>query len=117
MANAIHNLDTKVFRNDTGEFPAIVMGLDIPDAETAESFLDYVIQQFKNQRMCSPPETANMTITIAGNMTAERFRDLWVRRCDSDPILSHFMSMMVFADVLHIRDRDLLDHASLIPVT
>jgi len=27
MPNSIHNLDTKRFRNDTGEFPAIVMGL------------------------------------------------------------------------------------------
>jgi len=114
MPNAIHNLDTKWFRNDTGEFPAIVMGLDILDDETAESFLDHVVQQFKNQRMCSPPTTAHMTITIAGNMSAERFRDLWAQRSASDPILKQFMSMMVLADVLHIRGRELLDRASLI---
>jgi len=113
-ANSIHNLDTKWFRNDRGEFPAIVMGLDILDEETAESFLDCVIDKFKSQRMCSPPTTAHMTITIAGNMSAERFRDLWAQRSVDDPILKHFMSMMVHADVLHIRGRELLDRASLI---
>ena len=117
MPNAIHNLDTKLFRNDSGEFPAIVMGLDIPDTETADSFLDHVIQQFKNQRMCSPPTTANMTITLAGNMTAERFRDMWTQRSAIDPILKALMSMMVLADVLHIRGRELLDRASLIAST
>jgi len=115
MPNSIHNLDTKWFRNDTGDFPAIVMGLDIPDAETADSFLDQVVQQFKNQRMCSPPTTANMTITLAGNMTAERFRDMWTQRSANDPILKAFMSMMILADVLQIRGPELLDHASLIP--
>jgi hypothetical protein len=112
--NSIHNLDTKWFRNDTGDFPAIVMGLDIGDEETAGSFLDHVIEQFKSQRMCSPPTTAHMTITVAGNMSAERFRDSWLQRSASDPILKHFMSMMVHADVLHIRGRELLDRASLI---
>jgi hypothetical protein len=112
--NSIHNLDTKWFRNDTGEFPAIVMGLDIGDEETAGCFLDHVIEQFKSQRMCSPPTTAHMTTTVAGNMSAERFCDLWSQRCASDPILKQFMSMMVHADVLHIRGRELLDRASLI---
>jgi hypothetical protein len=113
--NSIHNLATKLFRNDSGEFPAIVMGLDIPDPETADAFLDDVIQQFKNQRMCSPPTTANMTITLSGNMTAERFREMWTHRSATDPILKAFMSMMVLADVLHIRGRELLDRASLLP--
>jgi hypothetical protein len=115
MPNSIHNLDTKWFQNDTGEFPAIVMGLNIPDEETADSFLDHVVEQFKIQRMCSPPATANMTITIAGNMTALQFCEMWTRRSADDPILQAFMSMMVLADVLHIHGRELLDRASLIP--
>jgi hypothetical protein len=114
MPNSIHNLATKQFRNDSGEFPAIVMGLDIHDLTSADAFLDHVIVQFKNQRMCSPPNTAHLTITIAGDMTAEEFRLHWLRRSDSDPILKHFMSLMVLADVLHIRRGELLDHASLI---
>jgi hypothetical protein len=116
MPNSIHNLDTKVFRNESGEFPAIVMGRDVREAETADSFVDLVIQQFKNQRMCSPPTTANMTITLSGAMSAGQFRDLWTSRYSTDLILKTFMSMMVLADVLHIRGRELLDQASLIPV-
>ena len=115
MPNSIHNLDTKWFRNADGEFPAIVMGLNIADDDTAESFLDHVVEQFKKQRMCSPPTTAHMTITIVGNMSAERFRDLWAQHSASDPILKVFMSEMVLADVLHIRGRELLDRASMIP--
>jgi hypothetical protein len=115
MQNSIHNLDTKWFRNDAGEFPAIVMGLNIFDDGAAGSFLDYVIEQFKNQRMCGPPATAHLTITIAGNMSAEQFCDLWGQRSASDPILKVFMSQMVLADVLHICGRELLGRASLIP--
>jgi hypothetical protein len=114
VRNSIHNLDTKWFRNDAGEFPAVVMGLDIGDEETAGPFLDHVIEQFKSQRMCSPPTTAHLTITIAGNMSAERFRNLWAQRSAGDPIVEQFLSIMVRADVLHIRGHELLDHASLI---
>ena len=91
-----------------------MMGLNIPDLSTAGTFLDHVIEQFKNQRMCSPPQTANMTVTIAGEMTAEDFCTYWIGRAAQDPILRHFMSSMVLADVLHIRGRELLDRASLI---
>jgi hypothetical protein len=114
MANSIHNLDTQWFENDSGELPAVVMGLNILDPENAEAFLDSAVEKWKCQRMCSPPTTANMTITLAGNMTAARFRDLWLVRSAGDPILKHFMSLMVHADVLHIRGRELLDQASLI---
>jgi hypothetical protein len=47
-------------------------------------------------------------------MSAERFRDLWAQRSAGDPIVKQSMSMMVRADVLHIRGRELLDRASLI---
>ncbi len=114
MPNSIHNLDTRLFKNESGEFPAIVMGLNVQDRQTVDSFLNHVVEQFKNQRMCSPPDTANMTITIAGEMTAEEFRTAWASHVSKDPILKHFMSLMVLADVLHIRGRELLDRASLI---
>jgi hypothetical protein len=114
MPNRIHNLDTQVFRNASGEFTAIVMGLDIPDADAAGTFLDHVIEKFKAQRMCSPPDTAHMTITLSGNLTAEQVREIWLKRCATDPILNTFMSLMMHADVLHIRGRELLDRASLV---
>ncbi len=73
MENSIHNIDTKWFENESGEFPAIVMGLNLYNTDDIESFLDFAIEQFKNQRMCSPPDTQNMTISIAGDTTAKDF--------------------------------------------
>jgi Ulp1 family protease len=77
-----------------------------PDAETADAFLDHVIEEFKNQRMCSPPSTANMTITTAGSLTTDKFRELWNQRAVNDSILNAFMSMMVLANSLHIHGRE-----------
>jgi hypothetical protein len=113
-ANCIVNLGTKSFRNNSGEFPAIVMGLNILDMASKDAFLDEVVEKFKGQRMCSPPQTVNMTVTIAGDMVAAEFRSLWLHRCGRDPILKHFTSLMVLADVLHIQGNQLLDRASLI---
>ena len=116
MPNSIHNLDTKIFENESGEFPAIVMGLNIPDGDSLVSFVDHVAQEFLNQRMCSPPDTANMTLTIVSDVTAEQFRAVWLSRSARDPILTQFMSMMVRADVLQIAGNELLSRASLIGV-
>jgi len=112
--NSIHNLDTKAFRNDSGEFAAIVMGLDIGDPARLEPFVAHVLQQFKNQRMCSPPSTDHLTIAIAGEVTAQQFCRAWHAGAAGDPIMQHFMSSMVPADVLHIRGQELLDRESLI---
>jgi len=114
MENSIHNLETKIFTNDTGEFPAVVMGLNIHDRESIESFIDHVMQQLQNQRMCSPRETSAMTITVAGYLPASEFVSLWRSRIDNFPVLKHFMSTMKLADVMHISRGELLDDASLI---
>jgi hypothetical protein len=106
--NSIHNLDTKWFRNDTGEFPAIVMGLDIGDQETWALYRSRhrAVQEPADAQPTNRPH--DMTITVAGDVSAERFPDLWSQRSASDPILKQFMSMMVHADILHIRGRELL---------
>lgn len=114
MPNSIVNLDTKWFENESGKYPAVVMGLNIVDMASAEAFLNEAIEKFKYQRMCSPPNTAAMTITIAGAMTAEDFCARWHARTGSDPILKHFMSLMVVADVLHIQGHNMLARVSLI---
>jgi|SRR5215469_1361463 len=114
MPNSIVNLDTKWFENESGKFPAIVMGLNIVELSSVEAFVDHAIEKFKYQRMCSPPNTANMMITVAGVISAEDFCARWHERLGKDPILKHFMSLMVVADVLHIEGHNLLDRASLV---
>ncbi len=114
--NHVHNIDTKLMENDDGEFEAIVMGLEIHDKTTLEPFVAEVIDQFKNQRMMSPPDTANMLITIHGDCSAEEFVAHWQKISDSDDIMKHFMSTMVLADVLRFTDEaGVTDQASLIP--
>jgi hypothetical protein len=113
-SNSIHNLETKEFENETGRFPAIVMGLNILDVENAGSFIDQVVERFKVQRTLSPPETMNMTITIVGGLTAEEFCAEWQKRAMDDPILNHYMGSMVVADVLLLRNGDLAGKSSLI---
>ncbi len=113
-SNSIHNLETKEFQNESGRFPAIVMGLNILDIENAGEFIDHVVEKFKVQRTCSPVNTMNMTVTIVGDMTADEFRSRWLQRSAVDPILEHYMSSMVMADVLHLRSGELADRASLI---
>jgi hypothetical protein len=114
-SNSIHNLETKEFQNESGRFPAIVMGLNILDIENAGEFIDQVVESFKVQRTCSPVDTMNMTVTIVGDMTADEFRSQWLRRSAVDPVLEYYMSSMVMADVLHLRSGKLADRASLIP--
>jgi hypothetical protein len=113
--NSIHNVATRWIERDSKEFPLIVMNLKIDDLSTADAFLDRVIEHFKTHRSCSPPRTANMTVTIVGDMTAADFCARWASRAAQDPILKQFTSAMVLADVLHIRGSELLDRASLVP--
>lgn len=112
--NKVHNIDTKRFENETGEFDAIVIGLDIPDAGTLDRFVGEVIDLFKNQRMISPPDTANMTITIEGECSAQEFVDHWIKIGESDQALNVFMDMMVVADVLRFDDTGATDKSSLL---
>jgi FKBP-type peptidyl-prolyl cis-trans isomerase (trigger factor) len=114
MDNSIHNIETKWFENENGKFPAIVMGLNIFDEANFSSFLDHVLDQFKNQRMCSPEETSSMLVTIAGNITAEEFVKHWNESAKKDVVLGIFMSKMVKADVLHISKGEVLDTAALL---
>lgn len=118
MTNSIHNIATRAFTTQSGEhLPAIVMGLNILDPSSMDSFIVEVTGHFRNQRMMSPPSTAHMTITVAGLVTSEQFRDYWRRQVATDQILRAFMSMMDAADVLHISGSELLDRCSLLPST
>lgn len=116
MKNSIHNLDTKWSEAESGSFPAIVMGLNIREAESAPEFIRYASEQFVNQRMCSPPEIDRMVVTVAGVINAKEFREQWMLATQDNPVLKHFMSLMVSADVLHIESGKVLDEATLIGV-
>ena len=118
MKNSIHNLDTKWYENETGEFPAIVMGLNVHDSNNLERFMGEVVEEFKVHRTCSPPETVHMSITILGYLTSKEFKDHWNKYLAEDEILKAYMSQMLLADVQHFTKSEsgfeVIDEISLI---
>lgn len=98
--NSITNLKTVNVQSPEGPVPVIVMGLNIGDPARADEFVRDVAEKFKHQRMCSPPTTAAVLITIIGDMPLERFVDRWNELARADKILGFFMSQMQRADVV-----------------
>jgi len=93
----------------------IVIGLDISDLSSLDSFMKTVEDTFRNQRMCSPPQTSGVFFTLIGAFTADAFKERWILAAQSDPIIKAFMSMMTEATVLHGKpDGTVISHVSLI---
>ena len=98
--NTIANLKTVSAQSLDGPITLIVIGLNIPDLQNADSFVKNVAEKFKVQRMCSSPDTSQLLITIISDMPATRLADLWRQLAADDEILSFFMSRMRKAEVL-----------------
>jgi hypothetical protein len=93
----------------------VVMGLDLDDPDNLDAFMPTISQTFVSQRMCSPPETSTMFITLMGGVTAEEFKVKWAKEIERDGILATFMKLMTEATVLHgLPDGTIISHISLI---
>jgi len=115
--NTIASLKTMVLQTDDGRpVSAIVMGLNIPDVQTADAFIQEAAEKFKLQRMSSPPDTSVMLVTIVTEMPVKLFVGRWRELAASDGILGLFMSKMQKADVVRgTVVGQTLETASLIP--
>lgn len=98
--NSISNLKTVSLQSPSGPLTAVMVGLDIPDVQTADAFVAEVAAQFKMQRMSSPPYTSGLLITIIGELPAAQSVRRWRELAATDPILAAFMSRMRIADVM-----------------
>ena len=98
--NSIVNLKTVNTDSPGGAIPVIVMGLNIDDLDSADEFILEAAEKFKLQRMCSPPTTSAMLITVVTAMPIARFVSRWRRISSEDEILGFFMSQMRKADVM-----------------
>ena len=99
--NSIANLKTENLQSQDGQSVAvIVIGLNIRELETADTFIQEVAEKFKAQRMCSPPDTSMMLVTIVSEMPVAHFVERWSQLAEADQILGFFMSQMRKADVL-----------------
>lgn len=76
------------------------------------------VDTIRNQRMCSPPETSALLVTIIGDVTLDEFVPKWHEAIAADAAMSVFMPMMAIADVMRGTDSGkLLESGSLIPDT
>jgi hypothetical protein len=113
--NTIANLKTMNLQSSDGPVNMIVMGLNIREPQTADAFVQEVVEKFKVQRMCSPPDTSMMLVTIVSEMPVAHFVERWHQLAAADEILSFFMSQMRKADVLRgVVAGETLETASLI---
>jgi len=114
--NTIAILKTMNLQYDDGRpVSQIVIGLNIREPQTAEAFIQEVAEKFKLQRMCSPPDTTLMLVTVVSEMPVLRFVERWRQLAAADQILNFFMSQMEKADVLRgVVAGETLETASLI---
>ena len=83
-----------------GAAHALMIAVNIDNPETADEFVTEVTERFKVERMLSLPDTKMLLITLMGELTAPRFAERWAEIRRQDPIVQHFMSLMVAADVI-----------------
>jgi hypothetical protein len=115
MTNRIHNVATQTAERNGRPFPMVLIGLDVEDLAEADAFMQTVVDAFKNQRMCSPPQTSGLFVTLIGALTAEMFKERWTAASQRDHIVKAFMGLMTEATVLHgKRDGTVISHISLI---
>ena len=115
MANRIHNVVTQTTERNGRAFPMVVIGLDVDDLTVVDVFMQTVVDTFKNQRMCSPPQTSGLFVTLIGVLTTDMFKERWTAASQCDPIVKAFMGLMTEATVLHgKRDGTVISHISLI---
>ncbi len=98
--NSIVNLKTVQSQSTEGPVSIVIMGLNIPDLESADDFIQQAAEKFTLQRTCSPPTTDRMLITVVTSMPLQQFVDRWHQIAANDPILNFYMSQMKVADVI-----------------
>lgn len=70
------------------------------DPPLSDTMVRRAVGTILNQRMCSPPETNALLVTIVGDVTLDKFLRKWHDAVAADPAMSAFMAMMVIADVV-----------------
>lgn len=115
MANRIHNVATQTAERNGRAFPMVVIGLDVDDLAEVDLFMEKVVDTFKNQRMCSAPQTSGLFVTLIGALTTEMFKERWTVATHREPVAKAFMGLMTEATVLHgKKDGTVISQISLI---
>ncbi|MGN6544088.1 MAG: hypothetical protein ACTHK7_03500 [Aureliella sp.] len=85
------------------------------DPPLTDAMVRGAVELIRNQRMCSPPGTNALLVTIIGDVTLDEFVPKWHDAVAADPAMSVFMPMMAIADVMRGTEAgELLESGSLI---
>jgi hypothetical protein len=98
--NRLRSIETRQVDGPHGVASAIMIAVDVPEPDSAGKLVGEVVYGFKHQRICSPPDTEMMVITVTGPLSAVGFRDLWRAASKDDTVVGAFMSRMTTADVM-----------------
>jgi hypothetical protein len=113
--NRIASLRTTAPIETTNGKPEILVEVAVGDPGTVDAFMAGLLHQVLLEYMISPPETAELRVTLIGDLTAAQFAEQWRRQLVHEPALQFFMSKMTTAEVLHSTESGhTIDRASLL---
>ena len=113
--NQIVRIETVDLERGNEPITGIKIAVDCYDLSGAESLVSEVVDKFLVHRMCSPPETSLLLITLMGALKPEEFASFWKKHLEQNEALGFFMSQMEKADVAGMSENQELLQASLLP--
>jgi hypothetical protein len=111
-------VEVKTIQAGTADEPifAVMIAANVLDATDLRPFVAEIVEQFKVQRMISPPSTTHMLLSVRGDTTAAAIKALWDELAAADPVVRFFMTQMLVADVVRAgRTGPALEQVSLLP--
>jgi len=111
-------VEVKTIQAGTPEVPifAVMIAANVLDPTNLRPFVGEIVEQFKMQRMMSPPSTTHMLLSVRGETTAAAIKAVWDELVADDPVVRFFMTQMLVADVVRAgRTGPALEQLSLLP--
>jgi hypothetical protein len=111
-------VEVKTIEAGTPEEPifAVMIAANVLDPTELRPFVAEIVEQFKMQRMISPPATTHLLLSVRGDTTAAAIKALWDEWAAVDPVVTFFMTQMLVADVVRAgRTGPALEQVSLLP--
>jgi len=111
----LRRLETRELDGPDGPANEIFVGFDIDDRTWTAELVSVLAEQFKVQRMVSPPDTSLLFVSVIGDFESRTFFEVWRLELKRDPALSHLVSQLRLAAPVHgTRDGRVLAEGSLL---
>lgn len=111
----LRRLETQELQGPDGASHGIFIGFDIDDRRFIPELVSVLAEQFKLQRMVSPPDTSILFVSVIGDFEPSTFVEAWQPTVRQDSVLSHFIAQLERGALFHgTRDGRVLAEASLL---